>query len=125
LRKDIEDNHRAIDDRQGHDLLEVRALPRAQIVENEKFGCVERLGERGDFVRLPASDHRGRIDAVEPLDDAANERSAGSFDQRFELRKFRFERPLGIVQIDCDHERALGGGRDGISAARHANAVAR
>jgi hypothetical protein len=100
-------------------------LPRAQVVEDEYLRCLERFGKRGNFVRFPAADHRRRIDAVEPLDDAAHERAAGRFDQRFELRKFGLERALGIVQIDRDHERALGGRRDGISAARHANAVER
>ena len=41
LREDVEDQHRAVDDRQRHDLLEVGALARAQIVEHHQHVGVE------------------------------------------------------------------------------------
>ena len=63
LREDVEDQHRAVDDRQRHDLFEVDALARAQIVEHHQDVGVEFFGRAlGDLARFAAADQRRRID---------------------------------------------------------------
>ena len=73
LREDVEDEHRAVDDRQRDDLLEVRALARPQIVEHEQHVGFELFGALGDLARLAAADQRRGIDVRELLHDLADD----------------------------------------------------
>ena len=102
--EDIEDQHRAVDDRQRNDLLEVLALARPQVVEHEQQLGVEFLGQVGDLVRLPAADQRRWIDVVAALDDAIENTSAGGFGERFEFDQFRFDWTFPVAGIDGDDE---------------------
>jgi hypothetical protein len=107
LREDVEDQHRAVDDRQRHDLLEVRPLARSQVVEDEQHVGAQLLGPLGDLPRLPAADQRRRIDVRQLLHDFADDARPRRLGQRLELDQFRCERPAGILQIDGDDQRAL------------------
>jgi hypothetical protein len=89
-REDVQDQHRAIDDRQGNDLLEILALTRSKVVKDEHDRCVDRGGVLGDFVRFAAPNERRGIDARTTLNDPIDHGRTGSFDQRFEFDQFGF-----------------------------------
>ena len=62
-RKNVQNQHRAIHDRQRNDLFEIPSLPRAQIVENqEQVGSLVVRPLR-DLARLSAADERRGIHA--------------------------------------------------------------
>jgi hypothetical protein len=103
-RKDIEDEHRPVDDRQRNDLFEILPLARAQVVEDEEQLRLERPRAIGDLARFSAADERCRIDGVAPLDDAIEDARAGRARKRFELEQLRLERPPRIVRIDRDDD---------------------
>jgi hypothetical protein len=124
LREDVEDDHRAIDDRKGDDPLQARSLARPQVVEHEDLRRPEVLRERRDLARFAAADHGGRIDRRKPLHDAADDRGAGGLDQRLELRQLRRERPRAVTDVDGDDKRPFRG-RGGRASSRHAGAGAR
>jgi hypothetical protein len=99
--EDVEDQHRAVDDRQRHDLFQILSLPGAQVVEHEQQirACV--FGDIGNLSRFAAADQRCGIDALASLHDALHDIRAGRVRQRFELGQFRFDRAFGIVRVDC------------------------
>ena len=105
LGENVEDQHRAIDDRDRQDLLEVLALTRTQIVKHEDQLGVELLRECGDLVRLAAAHQQRRIDRRTLLHDAFEHARAGRFGQRFELGEFGFDRMGRVVQIDGHQDR--------------------
>ena len=78
-RKDVENQHRAIDDRHGNHLFEVLALARAQIVEHEHELGAMLFDQLGDLARLAAADERRRIDVLALLHDARDDLRAGRF----------------------------------------------
>ena len=106
-REDVENQHRAVDDRQRHDPLEILALTRAQIVEHQeqtgmKFGCAV-----GDLVRLAASHERRRIDRIATLHETVEHFCAGSFGERFELGELRLDGAARRTRLDGDDEGAF------------------
>ena len=64
LREDIEDHHRAIDDRKRDRAFEIGPLTRPQIVEDENLRRAEFGRALRDLRRLPAPDERARIDTI-------------------------------------------------------------
>ncbi|GAC1527171.1 MAG: hypothetical protein NVS2B8_13370 [Vulcanimicrobiaceae bacterium] len=107
MRENVEDDHRPVDDRQRNCSLEIRALTRTQVVKNEDLRRAERLRDLGDLAGLAAADEGARIDAIEPLHHAADERGACSDDERFVFGEFGLERTVRIAQVDGDDEAAL------------------
>jgi hypothetical protein len=110
LREDVEDEHRAVDNRQRDDFFEVRPLARTQVVEHEQHVGVQRFRALGDLVRLTASDERCRIDVRQLLHDLSDDSHPGGLRQRDEFGEFGAHGARGILQIDADDERALGRG---------------
>ena len=88
----------------GTMLLEIFALARPQIVENQQQLGARALREFGDLGRLAAADQRGRIDGVAALHDAIDDARTRGARERLELIEFRLERP---------RVRRLDGGDDG------------
>lgn len=106
-RKNIEDQHRAIDDRNANDFLEILALPRTQIVEHQHEGGVAVAHELRNLVRLSGTDKRCRIDVRAFLHDAIDDRRARRFGKCFEFDQFRFERAFWIFGVDSDDNRSI------------------
>lgn len=104
-REHVEDEHRAIDDRQRNDSLEVLTLARAQIVEHEQKTRIELAGAFGDLYGFAAADERRGIDGVAPLNDAIDDSRAGRFGERFELEQLGLERTAGVGSVDRDDDR--------------------
>ena len=107
-REDVEDQHRAVDDRQRHDLLEILALARTQVVEHQQQLGVALLREFGDLARLAAADQRRRIDGVAALHDAIDDRArrrlrASASNSASSARATSRDR----AGLDRDDERAL------------------
>ncbi len=107
LRKDVEDQHRAIDDRQWHDLLEIATLARAQIVEHHQHVGAAFLRERSNFGSFAAADQHRRIDVRQLLDHLADDLDAGRTCERGKLRELRCERRAAIAGIDGHEQCAL------------------
>jgi len=106
-REDVEDQHRAIDDRHRDDLLEIFALARAKIVEDEHELRIEFLHQIGNLTRFAAADKRRRIDLVALLHQARNDLRAGGMRERFEFYQFGFEWSLGVIGVDSDDNRSI------------------
>ena len=106
-RKHVEDDHRAVDDRDGNDELEVLALPRTEVVEDEHEVRTAFLDRVGDLARLSAADERRRVDRVAPLHHPREDRRARRLHERFELVQLRLERTFRIVEIDGNENAAL------------------
>ena len=106
-RKDIQNQHRAIDDRHGDYLFEILSLTRAQIVEHEdEIGSVI-FDQIRDLARLAAADQRCRIDVLAPLNDARDDLRAGRLRERFEFYEFGFEWSVGVICVDSDDKRSI------------------
>jgi hypothetical protein len=103
--EDIENEHRAIDDRQRNQLFQILALAGANVVEHEEQVRAERTRTLGYFLCLSRSDEHRGINRVAPLHDAIENARSGRFGKRFELEQLRFERPPRIVRVDGDDER--------------------
>jgi hypothetical protein len=106
-REDIENQHRAIDDRHADDFFEILSLARAQIVEHKHETCVALPHEIRNFMRLSRTDERRRIDVRALLHDPVDEFGACSFGKRFELDQFRFERAFWVFGVDSDDNRSI------------------
>ena len=106
-RKDVENEHRPIDDRQRHDSLEVLPLTRTQVVEHQHHSGAQFLGALGDFARFAAADERRGIDCVAALYDAIDDARAGRFGERFELEELRLQRTARVSGVDRDDDRRL------------------
>jgi hypothetical protein len=105
LREDVENQHRAIDDWQRDDALEIFALSRPQVVQNqEDFGSAL-LCELRDLTRLAASDQGGGIDVQAFLHDTLEDLRARRVCKRFKLSELRFDRPPSIAGVYRDNER--------------------
>lgn len=105
--KDVENQHRAIDDRDADDLFEILALSRTQIVEHEHELCIAFAHEIGDFACLARTDERCRIDVRTLLHDAVDEVRARGFGERFEFDQLRFERAFWVFGVDSDDNRSI------------------
>lgn len=105
-RENVQYQHGAVDDRKRHDFLEILALTRTQVVENQDQIRLARLREFADFVRLAAADQRRRVNMRALLYDALQDLRARRKRQRLELREFRFDWAFRIVRVDGDDDRA-------------------
>jgi hypothetical protein len=89
-RKDVEDEHRAIDDRHWYDLFEILALARTKLVEHEQQVGAKLLRALGNLACFSAADQRRGIDLFsalhEPLEYARPRRVC----ERFELDQLGF-----------------------------------
>lgn len=101
-RKDIENEHRAIDNRQRNDLFQILALPWAHVVKHEQQGRAELARAVGYFLCLSTPDQRRRIDRITPLHDAIEDTRSCRAGERFKFQQLRFERPPLVVRIDGD-----------------------
>jgi hypothetical protein len=106
-REDVEDQHRAIDDRHRNDFLEILALARAQIVEHEHQLRAEIFHEIGDLAGFAAADERRRVEMIAPLDEARDDLRTGGLRERFEFYQFGFEWSLGVIGVDSDDNRSI------------------
>ncbi len=106
-REDVENQHRAVDDRQRNDPLEILALPWAQIVEHQEQTGMKFARALGDLVGLAASYQCRRIDRIATLHDAIEHLGAGSLRERFELGELRLDRTPRSTRLDGDDEGAL------------------
>lgn len=106
-RKNVEDQHRAIDDRHRNYLFQIFALARTQVVQDEHEGGIALAHEFGDLTRLAASHERCRIDMRALLHDAIDDLRADSARQRFEFYELGFERSVGVVRVDSDDNRSI------------------
>ena len=104
-REDVQDQHRAIDDRQRDDFFQILALPRPQVVENQNQAGAQRLGLLCNLVCLSAADQRGRVHFCALLHDASGDLYAGRGRERFQFRQLGFERPRGIAGVNRDDQR--------------------
>lgn len=106
-RKDVQNQHRAIDDRHGDHLFEVLSLTRAQIVEHEDEIRFVFFHQIGDLARLAGADQRRRVDVIAPLNDARDDLRTGCLRERFEFYEFGFEWSVGVVGVDSDDKRSI------------------
>ena len=106
-RKDVQNQHRAIDDRQRNDLLEILSLPRAQIVENQKEVRAFVLRPLGDLARLSASDERRGINGVTSLHHALEDLCSGRPSERLKLVEFYVDRRVQSAGLDRDDNCSL------------------
>jgi hypothetical protein len=103
--KDVQDEHRPVDDRQRNDPLEIFSLAWTQIVEHEQHSGAQLAGAFRDFARFAASDERRRIDCVATLYDTIEHACPGRFGERFELEQLRLERAARVAGVDRDDDR--------------------
>lgn len=104
LREHVQDQHRAVDDWQRNDLLQILALARTKVVEHQDEICVHILGEVGDLARFAAADQRCGIDVRALLHHAFEEQRPRGMRQRLELGEFGLDRTFGIRDIDGDDD---------------------
>ncbi len=113
LRENVEDEHRAVDDRERHDLFEIRALARSKIVEHEDRVGVERFGSLRDLGGFAAPDERRWIDVRELLNDFTDDDDARGADERRKFGQLRLEWCRPVTQVDGDEQRSLRSVDDG------------
>jgi len=104
--KHVENQHRPVDDAQRNDVLQVDALPRPQVVQDEERVRAERRCRLRDLVDLALSEERCRIDSSAPLHDFTDDARTGRARERGEFLELRFERRLRVFEIDGGDERA-------------------
>lgn len=104
--KNVEDEHRSIDDWKRDDLFEILALTRAQLVEHEHE--VRAASARGvrNLARFTTSNQRGGIDGGAPLNDTVQNLRARCLRERFELEQLGLDGPARILRVDGDEQRA-------------------
>ena len=106
LREDVENEHRAVDDRHRNDLLEIAALAGTQIVEDEQQIGLALSRARRDLGGLAAADQKRRIDVRTPLDDALHDLCPRGLRERLQFDQLRFDRTVGVFGVDSDEKRA-------------------
>ena len=105
--EDVQNQHRAIDDRQRNDLLEILSLPRAQIVEDQEQLRAFVFCPLRDLARLSASDERRGIDGVTSLHDALEDLGSGRSGERLKLVEFYVDCRMQSARLDGDDNRSL------------------
>ncbi len=106
-REYVEDQHRAIDDRNGNYPFEILTLTRTQIVEYQHEFRIALFDQIGDLLRFAAPDQRRRIDVIAPLHDAIDDNRTGRLRECFEFYEFGFEWTLRVLGVDSDDNRSM------------------
>ena len=110
LREDLQDQQRAVVDRQLHVALEVALLRRAERLVEQDFGGAGLLGQHLDLVGLAAADEQRRVGRLALAGDTGDRLQARGLGQQAQLFEFGIE--MGQAQVDADQDR----GREGCSA---------
>ena len=103
-REDLEDQHRAVGDRDAQVALEVALLRRRKcLVEQHRLGLVAEH-QRLDLVGLARADEQGGVGCLAARDDARDRHVAGRLREQREFVQRRVERRLA-AEVDADEDR--------------------
>ncbi len=103
-RKDVEDQHRAVDDRDGDEPFQIASLARPHRIQHEqqlRSGCGDAIR---NVMRLTASNDKSWIEPSATLDDFFYDGGAGRLDQGRKFRELRGERISRLRKLHPQHD---------------------
>jgi hypothetical protein len=106
-RKDVQNQHRAIHDRQWNDFFEILSLPRAQVVENQEQVGAFVVRPLRDLAGLSTADQRRGIHGIASLYDALEDLRSGRPRKRLKLIQLPVDFGVQRARLDRDDNRSL------------------
>ena len=101
--EDIEDQHRAVDDRRAQNALQIADLDRRQLVVKDEYIRFRRAADQSKLIRLAGADVGAVVDRALALPFDVHDVDARRFRKRFQL----LQRIVTVVIVDADQHSAF------------------